>query len=90
MQWMAWTFPTAVFFALIVACLLTLTVCELDWPTARRRGWLPLATTRGDRFFISLLLSAFLHALWLGMTDLPPYLASAFCLLLAAVLMRWG
>ena len=35
-----------------------------------RRGFLPIPTTRGDRFFISLLGSAFIHILWLATTDL--------------------
>jgi len=40
---------------------------ELRWPTIKQRGFLPLATTRGDRFFISLLSAAFIHLLFLGL-----------------------
>ena len=66
MTWMAWTTPTAVFFSSIALALCVMTLIELRWPTTKRRGFLPLATTRGDRFFISLLSAAFIHLLFLG------------------------
>ena len=90
MSWMAWTLPTAVFFAVIALSLLLLTVLELIRPTVRARGFLPMATTRGDRFFISLLSAAFIHLLWLGFLEAPLIIASALALLWGAVLMRWG
>ena len=87
---MAWTVPSAIFFVAIGAALLVLTVAELRWPTATRRGWLPMPTTRGDRFFVSLLFSAFAHVAWLAVSDLPLWYASLACVVLVAVLMRWG
>lgn len=90
LEWMAWTLPTAVFFAAVAMALVTLTWLELRYPTRLRRGLLPMATTRGDRFFISLLLAAFVHVAWLGLTELPLPGASGLSLLLAAGLMRWG
>lgn len=66
MSWMAWTGPTAIFFSTIAAMLVAMTVWELISPTALRKGWLPMATTRGDRLFIALLWAAFLHLLALG------------------------
>ncbi|MEE8297476.1 MAG: DUF2160 family membrane protein, partial [Hyphomicrobium sp.] len=36
-----------------------------------RRGWLPMATTRGDRLFVGLLASAFFHLAWLGLRRHP-------------------
>lgn len=90
LDWMAWTLPTALFFVAVAMALLTLTWLELRYPTRLRRGWLPLATTRGDRFFISLLTAAFVHVAWLGLTELPLVWASGLSLLLAAGLMRWG
>ena len=90
MSWMAWTLPTAIFFAAIASALLFLTVLELLRPTVRARGFLPMATTRGDRFFISLLSAAFIHLLWLAFLDSGLPVASAIALLWAAILMRWG
>jgi len=88
--WMAWTAPSAAFFVAVGATLVALTVAELRWPTRARRGFLPLVTTRGDRFFMSVLASAFVHVAWLAATDLALWWASALSLVLAIVLMRWG
>ena len=90
MTWMAWTQPTAVFFICIGVGLVTMTILELVNPTTTRRGFLPLATTRGDRFFISLLVTAFVHIAWLLVTLLPVWYASVIALGMAFVVMRWG
>ena len=87
---MAWTLPSALFFVAIGLALVVLTVAELRWPSVARRGWLPMVTTRGDRFFVSLLCSAFVHVAWLAISDLPVWFASALCVVLVAALMRWG
>lgn len=90
MSWMAWTLPTALFFVGIAVLLLVMTLWELKSPTTLRRGWLPMATTRGDRVFISLLSAAFLHLLVLGVGGIPVAVASAVAVVLALVLLRWG
>lgn len=90
MSWMAWTAQTAVFFAAIAVALVVMTIVELKWPTERAKGFLPIATTRGDRFFISLLSAAFIHLLWLGTIAVALPAASLLSLAWAALLMRWG
>jgi predicted small integral membrane protein len=65
-EWMAWTVPVAIFFVCIVAMLAGMTVWELKSPTVLRRGFLPIATTRGDRLFIGLLFAAYLNLLFLA------------------------
>lgn len=90
MSWMAWTWPTALFFIAIGTALLILTVLELRQPTIARRGLLPLVTTRGDRFFISLLSAGFIHVLWLGTMDSAVFRATLLSLIVAIILMRWG
>ena len=87
---MAWTWPTAVFFCSIFVALITMTLVELRWPTVPRRGWLPLVTTRGDRFFISLLGSAFIHIGWLAVTDVHVLVASTLSLVYALLVMSRG
>ena len=51
LEWMAWTVPTATFFITIALILAGMTVWEILSPTVLRRGFLPIATTRGDRLF---------------------------------------
>ncbi len=90
MSWMAWTLPTALFFCAIGSALLVLTVYELRSPTRLAKGFLPMATTRGDRFFISLLSAAFIHLLWLGLLGEGLWVASILAVIWMLLLMRWG
>lgn len=87
---MAWTAPTAAFFLAVAVGLVAMTVWELRSPSVRRRGLLPLASSRGDRLFISLLASAFVHVGWLALSDADVRIATLTCVLLTGVLMRWG
>jgi predicted small integral membrane protein len=87
-RWMYWTLPTALFFLAIAAILVAMTVWELRSPALPRRGFLPLTTTRGDRLFIGLLATAYVHLVWIGVTDHPPYMATLACIPLLAVVLR--
>lgn len=89
-DWMAWTAPTATFFIAIGSALVVMTVWELLRPTQMRRGWLPMATSRGDRFFIALLSAAFLHLAWLGLITQSLWIASLLAVIWGVVVMRWG
>ena len=60
-DWMAWTLPVAVFFSCIALMLVGMTVWELKSPTLLRKGFLPIATTRGDRLFIGLMTAAWVN-----------------------------
>jgi len=90
MEWMSWTVPTATFFCVIALILVGMTTWELRSPSILRRGFLPIATTRGDRLFIGLLGSAYLHLLVIGVTDWSIWVASALSLVWLLVVMRWG
>lgn len=67
-SWMAWTLPTVLFFATILALLIGMAAWEYVSPGGNPRvGILHFETTRGDRLFISLLGAAFIHIAWLGL-----------------------
>ena len=68
-EWMAWTTPVAVFFICIVLMLAGMTAWELRSPTLSRKGWLPIATTRGDRLFIGLLLAAYVNLAFVAVSE---------------------
>ena len=74
LDWMVWTLPVAVFFSCIGLMLVGMTVWEIKSPTVERKGWLPIATTRGDRLFISLVLAAVIHLLWIAFVGTDPLL----------------
>jgi predicted small integral membrane protein len=89
-SWMAWTWPTAAFFAFIFACLLGMTVWEFASPGGgARRGILGLDTTRSDRLFISLLGSAFILLAWLGLLGQPLWVPLGIAVVYALVVFRW-
>ncbi len=90
LEWMAWTLPTALFFIGIAIILAAMTLWQVASPTVERRGLLPMVTTRGDRLFIGLLGSAFIHLGWVGLTDLSLWWALAISALYMIALMRWG
>jgi predicted small integral membrane protein len=64
--WMYWTTPITVFFTVIVLIIAAMTIWELKSPTVMRKGFLPIATTRGDRLFIGLLSAAYINLMFLG------------------------
>jgi predicted small integral membrane protein len=100
-NWMAWTLPVAVFFSCIVLMLVGMTVWELKSPTVMRKGFLPIATTRGDRLFIGLLSAAYLNLAfvalsgrmkgWFGMDAEPSiWISFVLSMLLLGLVMRKG
>lgn len=68
-DWMVWTLPTAVFFICVVLMLVGMTLWEIKSPTVMRKGFLPIATTRGDRLFIGLLVVAYINLAYLGLGE---------------------
>jgi predicted small integral membrane protein len=64
--WMAWTLPTAVFFVLLAMTLAVMTWLAIAYPEAEHVGILRIPTTRGDRLFLSLIMAAVIHLLWIG------------------------
>ena len=68
-EWMAWTVPVAVFFCSIALMLAGMTVWELKSPTVERKGFLPIATTRGDRLFIGLLSAAYVNLAFVAVSE---------------------
>ena len=89
--WMAWTWQTALFFAVIALLLVLMAVWEWRVPGGGpRRGILGLTTTRGDRLFISLLAAGYVHLLWLAFFGVPLWGASALALALAFVVFRYA
>ncbi len=89
MAWMAWTLPTAIFFAVIACLLITFTILAIKYPETPRTGILRIETTRGDRLFITLLGSAFINLAWLGLVSAPQWGALIVCLIYAFAVFRW-
>ncbi|MEX0954921.1 MAG: DUF2160 domain-containing protein [Rhizobiaceae bacterium] len=90
LSWMAWTVPTAIFFTTIFALLAGMAVWEYLVPGGSPRyGLLRFETTRGDRLFISLLGSAFIHLAWLGLIGSNLWWALALSVVYAIGVFRY-
>lgn len=89
-SWMAWTWPTAIFFLTIAALIASMGVWEYLVPGGGPRyGVLGIETTRGDRLFISLLGSAYIHLAWLGLGGPQLWWATAISVVYALCVFRW-
>ena len=90
LSWMAWTWPTAAFFIVILVALMVMIVWERVSPGgAPRRGVLGLDTTRGDRLFLSLLGAAFIHLGWLGLFSAPLWGGMILSIAFGLAVFRW-
>ena len=89
MEWMAWTRPTALFFIVIATTLAIFTILAIKFPETPRQGVLGMETTRGDRLFITLLGSAFINLIWLGVIGANQPFALVVCLVYAIAVFRW-
>jgi predicted small integral membrane protein len=90
LEWMAWTVPTAIFFVVIAVILVAMTAWQIVAPSPERRGFLPIPTTPGDRLFVGLLVAAYFHLAWLGLTDISLWVALAISVVWMGIILRWG
>ncbi len=88
--WMAWTWQTVLFFGAIALGLAVMTVLAVARPETPRRGVLGFATTRGDRFFVSLLIAAFTFLIFLKVGTENPLYPAATAVLLAGIMFRFA
>jgi predicted small integral membrane protein len=90
LAWMAWTPQTAIFFGFIALSLIILTLLAIYRPETPRKGILGFPTTRGDRFFVSLLGSAFIFILWIRLGGGELWYALAICIPFAVAMFRFA
>ncbi|RVV99663.1 glycerol-3-phosphate ABC transporter [Mesobaculum littorinae] len=86
--WMAWVFPTALFFWIVAGLLVLFSILAIRAPETPRRGILRIETTRGDRLFIALLVAGFVNLAWLALGLGPQWAALVACAILAAAIFR--
>ena len=90
LSWMAWTIPTAIFFIVIFSLIALMGVWERASPGGGPRvGVLGIETTRGDRLFLSLLISAFATLTYLNLIGPPLWGALAVDAVIFALVFRY-
>jgi predicted small integral membrane protein len=81
--------------------LFAMTIWEIKSPTTLSRGFLPIATTRGDRLFIGLLSAAYVNlafvgisgklVIWMGLESEPSiWISFVLSMALLGLIMRKG
>lgn len=90
LEWMVWTSGTVIFAIAVFVGLLAITALAIVFPSAPRKGLLPIRTARGDRIYISLLATGLVMVLWIIMTDRPLMIGLAVAFVVAILIVRWG
>ena len=89
--WMQWNIPSAIFFIALFLTLFGMAIWDGRRPSIRRKGFLPIDTTRGERFFISIITAMGIFILWFaffkGSLLWIPVLLAAACFFFFG---RWG
>ena len=87
---MYWTWPTIAFFVALAVALTFMTILDIRSPSVKHRGFLPIPFTRGERFFISVVLFFAVLFLWLALTDTSIWYAVAIAVVLDVIVARYG
>jgi len=88
-SWMGWTWPTAAFFAALAAGLVGMSMWDVLSPSTPRTGIFGNMTSRGDRFFVSVIGSMLIELGWIGIVGGNYATSAIICLLFAAAVFRW-
>jgi predicted small integral membrane protein len=88
---MQWTPLTIVIFVAVIVTLTAMVIWDIRSPSIRRKGFLPVGFTRGERLFLSIIIFLGACILWMSFlpdTDLEYALPVAAILIVIVV--RWG
>lgn len=91
LSWMEWTPLTTKLFIAVIAILAAMTVWDLISPSARRKGFLPIGFTRGERLFLSVVILLGSCLVWLAFwPEANWHNAFPAAGVLSAIVVRWG
>ncbi|MDZ7800905.1 MAG: DUF2160 family membrane protein [Trueperaceae bacterium] len=90
LSWMEWTWPTAIFLILLAAGLTVMSIWDMYVPSVKRKGFLPIPFTRGERFFISIVVFFAVMLLWLTFSDASLWYPLAIALIIDVIIARYG
>jgi predicted small integral membrane protein len=90
-EWMQWSLAGALFFIGLFGTIGFMAILEGYTPTIPRKGFYPVPTTRGDRFFICMISGVGIMIVWIGlfkgeMLLIPLIIIAAWWLIVA----RWA
>ena len=89
-SWMYWTWQSGLAIGGLFFAIFLMGVWDARQPSVKVKGFLPIPFTRGERFFISVVLLIAVMLIWLALTDANPLWAVAIALVLDFVVARYG
>ncbi|MDZ7762456.1 MAG: DUF2160 family membrane protein [Desulfovermiculus sp.] len=66
-SWMYWSLPSVLVIGGLFTAIALMAVWDALSPSLVRRGFFPISTTRGDRFFIGIISMIAIFLIWLGL-----------------------
>ena len=91
LSWMMWIWQTSLFFIFIFAAIVYNGVMGARYPVVERKGFLPIATTPGDRLFIGLVFGLAIILLWLAFIGYAMlWFGALLTLVWFVVVFKWG
>ena len=90
-QWMYWTWPSLVLFIVLIITIIGLSLWDTFSPDIKRKGFLPIATSRGDRVFIAIISTIGLYLVWLGVAGNSLFIGAVILSIIWNIIIaRWG
>jgi len=90
MEWMFWTRETTIVFGILGSALLILAILDYYRRSTPRKGFLPMRTTRGDRFFFGMIFIIVIGFLWLVFVPFSTKFCSIPALVVFFIIQIWG
>jgi predicted small integral membrane protein len=91
LQWMEWSDATFALFIVVIAMLTGMTIWDVRSPSSPRKGFMPIAFTRGDRLFLSIVTLIGTVVLWIAfLPDVDWRIALPVAAVLIFIVVRWG
>jgi predicted small integral membrane protein len=91
LSWMQWTPATALVLGVLFVVLALMTVWDIRSPSIRRKGFLPIGFTRGERLFLSIVIFIGTMICWLAfLPKTDPLFALPAAAILILIVVRWG
>jgi predicted small integral membrane protein len=91
LSWMHWTTPSAVFFVCLALALTVMTVWDIVSPSVQTEGFLSVPLSRGERFFIAIVIAIGIMLLWIALLPkLSLWYAVAVALIVDFIVARYG
>jgi predicted small integral membrane protein len=91
LSWMRWTPPTVAIFVGLLLTLTAMTIWDIRSPSIRRKGFLPVGFTRGERLFLSIVIFFGTVILWIAfLKNVNLLWALPVAAILIIIVVRWG